>query len=155
MSITEKDLEINAPLTQELETLRTDRLVSGVEKRATFPSSASHQSEATPLISRLSQSNLQTWTNAMADFYNRYYKGTYAATSAQWMFDTAKSAAKANSAITVKQFAHSYNQPSVIAAIPGTSGEVVVVSAHYDSIGSTSSGRAPGADDNASVSTVQ
>ncbi|KAK8011184.1 leucine aminopeptidase 1 [Apiospora arundinis] len=86
----------------------------------------------------------------MADFYNRYYKGTYAATSAKWMFDTAKSAAKANSAITVKQFTHSYNQPSVIAAIPGTSGEVVVVSAHYDSIGSTTSGRAPGADDNAS-----
>lgn len=128
-------------------------MVAAVAKRATFPSSASHQSEANPLISKLSQSNLQTWTNAMADFYNRYYKGTYAATSAKWMFDTAKSAAKANSAITVKQFTHSYNQPSVIAAIPGTSDEVVVVSAHYDSIGSTTSGRAPGADDNASVST--
>ncbi|KAK6819653.1 hypothetical protein PG995_011051 [Apiospora arundinis] len=136
--------------TMELETLRADRMVAAVAKRATFPSSASHQSEANPLISKLSQSNLQTWTNAMADFYNRYYKGTYAATSAKWMFDTAKSAAKANSAITVKQFTHSYNQPSVIAAIPGTSGEVVVVSAHYDSIGSTTSGRAPGADDNAS-----
>ncbi|KAK8080030.1 Leucine aminopeptidase 1 [Apiospora hydei] len=135
---------------QELDTLRADRLASAVEKRATFPSGASHQSEANPLIARLSQSNLQTWTNALANFYNRYYKGTYAATSAQWMYDTARSAASANSAITVKQFSHSYNQPSVIAAIPGTSGEVVVVSAHYDSVGTSTSGRAPGADDNAS-----
>ncbi|KAK8051470.1 peptidase family M28 [Apiospora rasikravindrae] len=136
--------------TQELETLRADRLASAVEKRATFPSGASHQSEANPLIAKLSQNNLQTWTNALANFYNRYYKGTYAATSAQWMYDTVRSVASANSAITVKQFAHSYNQPSVIAAIPGTSGEVVVVSAHYDSIGTSTSGRAPGADDNAS-----
>ncbi|KAK7956710.1 Leucine aminopeptidase 1 [Apiospora aurea] len=134
----------------ELETLRADRLASAVEKRATFPSGASHQSEANPLIARLSQSNLQTWTNALANFYNRYYKGTYAAASAQWMYDTARSAASSNSAITVKQFSHSYNQPSVIAAIPGTSGEVVVVSAHYDSVGTSTSGRAPGADDNAS-----
>ncbi|KAK8059784.1 peptidase family M28 [Apiospora saccharicola] len=136
--------------TMELETLRAERLASALEKRATFPSGASHQSQASPLIAKLSQSNLQTWTNTMADFYNRYYKGTYAATSAKWMFDTVKSVASANSAITVKQFAHSYNQPSVIAAIPGTSGEVVVVSAHYDSVGTSTSGRAPGADDNAS-----
>ncbi|KAJ2990374.1 hypothetical protein NUW58_g2980 [Xylaria curta] len=42
------------------------------------------------------------------------------------------------------------SQPSVIATIPGASAEVVIVSAHYDSVGSTTSGRAPGADDNAS-----
>lgn len=68
------------------------------------------------------------------------------------MYNTVVSVAAANSAITVKQFTHSYSQPSVIATIPGSSAEVVVVSAHYDSIGSTTSGRAPGADDNASVS---
>ena len=68
------------------------------------------------------------------------------------MYSTVVDVASANSAITVKQFTHSYNQPSVIASIPGTSTEVVVISAHYDSIGSTTSGRAPGADDNASVS---
>ncbi|KAK8090681.1 peptidase family M28 [Apiospora phragmitis] len=130
--------------TMELETLRADRVAAAVAKRATFPSGAGHQSEASPLIARLSQSNLQTWTNAMADFYNRYYRGSYAATSARWMYDTVRSAASANAAITVKQFAHSYNQPSVIAAIPGTSGEVVVVSAHYDSIGTSTSGRARG-----------
>lgn len=103
------------------------------------------------MIAKLSQSNLQSWTNSLADFYNRYYRGQYAATSSQWMYDTVVKVAAANSAVTVKKFTHSYDQPSVIAAIPGTSARKVVVSAHYDSIGSTTSGRAPGADDNASV----
>lgn len=67
------------------------------------------------------------------------------------MYQTVQDVAAANPAITVKQVTHSYNQPSVIAAIPGNSTEVVVVSAHYDSIGSPANGRAPGADDNASV----
>jgi leucyl aminopeptidase len=68
------------------------------------------------------------------------------------MYSTVVSVASANSAIKVKQFTHTYSQPSVIATIPGTSTKTVIVSAHYDSIGSTTSGRAPGADDNASVS---
>ncbi|KAI0412350.1 Zn-dependent exopeptidase [Xylaria grammica] len=117
---------------------------------AAFPSTPSHQTQAKALIANVKQSNLQTWTNTLADFYNRYYRGSYAATSASWMYNTVVGVASANSAITVKQFAHSYSQPSVIATIPGSSAEVVVVSAHYDSIGSTTSGRAPGADDNAS-----
>ncbi|KAI0545487.1 Zn-dependent exopeptidase [Xylaria curta] len=117
---------------------------------AAFPSGPSHQTQANALIKNVKQSNLQTWTNSLADFYNRYYRGSYAATSASWMYNTVVSVAAANSAITVKQFAHSYSQPSVIATIPGSSAEVVIVSAHYDSIGSTTSGRAPGADDNAS-----
>ncbi|KAI0803683.1 Zn-dependent exopeptidase [Xylaria sp. FL0064] len=117
---------------------------------AAFPSAPSHQTQANALIKNVKQSNLETWTNALANFYNRYYRGSYAATSASWMYDTVRSVAAANPAITVKQFAHSYSQPSVIASIPGASAEVVVVSAHYDSIGSTTSGRAPGADDNAS-----
>jgi leucyl aminopeptidase len=119
---------------------------------AAFPSGASHQTEAKALIAKLNQANLKTWVSSMADIYNRYYKGSYAATSATWMYNTVVSVAKANTAITVKQFTHSYNQPSVIATLKGTSGKVVVISAHYDSIGSTTSGRAPGADDNASVS---
>ncbi|KAI0152698.1 Zn-dependent exopeptidase [Xylariaceae sp. FL1272] len=132
-----------------LEALGAQRL-AGMQKRATFPSAPSHQSTANPLIANVNQSNLQSWTNTLANFYNRYYKGSYAATSASWVFSTVKSVASVNSAITVTQFTHSYSQPSVIAKIPGTSSDIVIVSAHYDSIGSTTSGRAPGADDNAS-----
>ncbi|KAH8893087.1 Zn-dependent exopeptidase [Thozetella sp. PMI_491] len=147
-------MDITDTLVRMAPAVRDSETAAGREKvlevRATFPSGATHQTEAKTLIAKLVQSNLSTWLNAMANFYNRYYRGSYAASSATWMFDTVTSVASANSAITVKRFTHSYNQPSVIAAIPGTSGKVVVVSAHYDSIGSTTSGRAPGADDNAS-----
>ncbi|KAI0535924.1 Zn-dependent exopeptidase [Xylaria digitata] len=137
--------------TMELEAMGAARKAARVQQRAAaFPSAPSHQTQANALIANVRQSNLQTWTNTLADFYNRYYRGSYAATSASWMYNTVVSVASANSAITVKQFTHSYSQPSVIATIPGTSAEVIIVSAHYDSIGSTTSGRAPGADDNAS-----
>ena len=125
--------------TQELEAMRVEIMGAMSKRQDAIPSAPSHQTVAKPLIANLKQAN-------------RYYKGSYAATSATWVFDTVKGAASSNPAITVKQFAHSYSQPSVIAAIPGTSGSVVVVTAHFDSIGTTTSGRAPGADDNASVS---
>ncbi|GAP92822.1 putative Zn-dependent exopeptidase [Rosellinia necatrix] len=138
--------------TTGLEAMGAARMAARAQQKAAaaFPSGPSHQTQANALIQNVKQANLQTWTNSLADFYNRYYRGSYATTSATWMFNTVTSVASANSAIKVKQFAHSYSQPSVIATIPGASAEVVIVSAHYDSIGSTTSGRAPGADDNAS-----
>ncbi|KAI1123061.1 Zn-dependent exopeptidase [Nemania abortiva] len=137
--------------TMELEAMGAARRAARLQQRAaTFPSAPSHQTQANALIKNVKQANLESWTNTLANFYNRYYRGSYAATSASWMYSTVASVASANTAITVKQFTHSYSQPSVIATIPGTSSEVVIVSAHYDSIGSTTSGRAPGADDNAS-----
>ncbi|KAJ8115216.1 hypothetical protein ONZ43_g4719 [Nemania bipapillata] len=104
--------------TMELEAMGAARRAR-LQQRATFPSAPSHQTQANALIQNVKQANLQTWTNTLANFYNRYYKGSYAATSASWMYSTVTSVASANSAITVKQFTHSYSQPSVIATIPG------------------------------------
>ena len=54
-------------------------------------------------------------------FYNRYYKSSYGTQAGTWLFNTVKSVAAANSAITVTQFTHSFNQPSIIAKVPGSS----------------------------------
>jgi leucyl aminopeptidase len=127
-----------------------------VDKRqsTTFPSGATRQSIANPLINQISKTNPKTWATTLTNIHNRYYKGSYAATSATTVFNMVKEVAASNTKITVKQFTHSYNQPSVIATIPGTSANVVVVSGHFDSINQANptTGRAPGADDNASVS---
>ncbi|KPM43230.1 hypothetical protein AK830_g3346 [Neonectria ditissima] len=136
--------------TQDLEGLRVSSVTSDLVTVQAIPSGPSHQSEANPLIAQAQQSNLSTWANALAAFYNRYYRGSYAATSATWMYETVVNVSSSNPDIEVTRYTHSYNQPSVIAKIPGTSSSVVIVSAHYDSVGSTTSGRAPGADDNAS-----
>jgi leucyl aminopeptidase len=122
------------------------------KRQSPYPA-PSKQSIANPIIAKLVQSNVQATITGLANIYNRYYKGSYAATSATYVLNAVRSAASSNPAITVKQFTHSFNQPSVIATIPGTSSDRVVVSAHFDSINSASvSGKAPGADDNASVS---
>lgn len=83
-------------------------------------------------------------------FYNRYYRSSYGTQSSTWLFNQAKSIAASNPAITVSQFTHSYAQPSIIVRLPGTSPKLVIVGAHFDSTGGTSTARGPGADDNGS-----
>ena len=120
---------------------------------AAFPTAPTHQTEAAPLIAALKQSNLQSWATSLANYYNRYYTSTtYGVPAATWLFNTVVAQAASNPLITVEQVTHSgFPQKSVVAKIPGSSGTgIVIVSAHFDSIGSTTSGRAPGADDNAS-----
>lgn len=61
-----------------------------------------------------------TW----ASFYTRHYQSKTGTQSSKWVFDNVKKLAASNSAITVKQFTHRYNQPSVIAQIPGENPEL-------------------------------
>ncbi|OLN88287.1 Leucine aminopeptidase 1-like protein 1 [Colletotrichum chlorophyti] len=116
----------------------------------TYPTTLTHVAEANSLISRVSNTNPQSWLKTLTDFYNRYYRSTYGTQAATWLFNTVKSVAAANPAITVTQFAHSFNQPSIIVKIPGTSSNLVIVGAHFDSTGGSSTARGPGADDNGS-----
>ena len=84
-------------------------------------------------------------------YFNRYYRSTtYGPQSSTGLFNLVKSIAASNAAIAVTQFTHSYNQPSIIARIPGTSTNLIVVGAHFDSTGGSSTARGPGADDNGS-----
>ncbi|KAH6683558.1 leucyl aminopeptidase [Plectosphaerella plurivora] len=143
--------------TQDLEAIGQARAEALLAKRQTAYPAPSRSAIAAPIIARLVQSNVQTTITGLANIYNRYYRGSYAATSATHVLNLVRNAASSNPAITVRQFTHSFNQPSVIATIPGTStARRVVVCAHYDSINQASvTGRSPGADDNASgVATI-
>ncbi|KAK1965014.1 peptidase family M28 [Colletotrichum eremochloae] len=116
----------------------------------TYPTRVSHTAEANSLIAQVSNTQPQSWLKTLTDFYNRYYRSTYGTQSATWLFNQVKSVAAANPAITVSQFTHSFNQPSIIAKIPGSSSNLVIVGAHFDSTGGSSTARGPGADDNGS-----
>ncbi|KAK3688301.1 hypothetical protein B0T22DRAFT_150011 [Podospora appendiculata] len=120
-------------------------------RAVTYPTAVSHQTVANPLISQVSTMNPKVWLQTLTDYYNRYYKSTYGTQAATWLYSTVQSVAAANPAITVAQFTHSaYNQPSIIAKIPGNSTNIIIVSAHFDSTGGSSTARGPGADDNGS-----
>ncbi|KAK3323717.1 hypothetical protein B0T19DRAFT_463585 [Cercophora scortea] len=120
-------------------------------RAVTYPTAVSHQTVANPLISQVSTVQPKVWLQTMTDYYNRYYKSTYGTQAATWLYSTVQSVASANPAITVAQFTHSaFNQPSIIAKIPGNSTNIIIVSAHFDSTGGSSTARGPGADDNGS-----
>ncbi|CAG8974244.1 hypothetical protein HYALB_00009732 [Hymenoscyphus albidus] len=114
----------------------------------TYPTSLAHVTEANAAIAKIDISKPTAWLTTFTNFYTRYYRSATGTQSSQWLFDQVTSIARANSAITVTKFTHSFNQPSIIAKIPGTTTNLVIVGAHQDSVGSTSSGRSPGADDN-------
>ncbi|PVH78862.1 peptidase family M28 [Cadophora sp. DSE1049] len=117
-----------------------------VERQAvTYPTTLTHVTEGNSFISRINITEID-----LVRFTTRYYRSATGTQASTWLFNQLSSIAAVNSAITVTRFTHSFNMPSIIVKIPGTSTNLVVVGAHIDSVGSTSTGRSPGADDDGS-----
>lgn len=135
-----------------LERLSTKERIE-VKKVAEFPSELSHVEEANGFISSANTDGPQTWLEHLASYYNRHCESETGTEAAGWLFEKVQEIASANSDITVEQYPHGdFDQPSVIARIPGTSENLVIVGAHFDSTSGQPSSKAPGADDNASGS---
>ncbi|KAG9239526.1 putative leucine aminopeptidase 1 [Amylocarpus encephaloides] len=132
-----------------------------------YPTALSHITEANSFITKINIANPTGWLTTLTGFFTRYYRSATGTQSSTFIFNTVSQIAAANPQITVSRFTHYFNQPSIIARIPGTSSNLgklpfslflylqitlltppVIVGAHQDSVGSTSSGRSPGADDN-------
>ncbi|EHL02554.1 putative Leucine aminopeptidase 1 [Glarea lozoyensis 74030] len=131
-----KDPEVLANLNGESEVRLTAAAAAVV-----YPTSLSHTAEANTAIAKINQTNQQGWLTTLTESATGTQSSTY-------LFNTITTIAAANPAIKVTKFTHSFNQPSIIARIPGTSTNLVIIGAHQDSVGSTSTGRSPGADDN-------
>lgn len=116
----------------------------------TYPTSMTHVAEANALIANVNNAGPQSWLQTLTNYNNRYYRSTTGTQAGTWLYNQVRSIASANSAIVVSQFTHSYNQPSIIARIPGTSPSLIIVGAHYDSTAGSATARAPGADDDGS-----
>ncbi|KAH7083182.1 hypothetical protein BKA63DRAFT_403780 [Paraphoma chrysanthemicola] len=121
----------------------------------TFPAAVAQKTSITPLLSKLSTSNMQSKLTTFVAFNNRYYKSTTGKQSSEWLLQQVQAIATASgvSGVTVRAFSHpSWTQNSVIATIPGKSANIIAVGAHQDSVNgqSPTSGRAPGADDDGS-----
>jgi bacterial leucyl aminopeptidase len=106
------------------------------------------------LLGEFNAANLSSTVASLSAFNNRYFASQTGVQAANWIRDHWASISSSRSDISVQLYTHSWNQPSVIATVTGTTypDEVVIVGGHLDSINSfsPSSGRAPGADDNAS-----
>lgn len=128
-----------------------------VRVKATYPSTLNHIDEVNEFIGQSSVDAPKEWIGKFTEFHTRHYQSESGLEAAEWLFETVQGVAAANPAITVEQFQHEWDQPSVIAKIPGSrsnSSDLVVAGCHMDSTSGTATSRAPGADDNASGSSV-
>ncbi|KAL0932565.1 peptidase family M28 [Colletotrichum truncatum] len=117
----------------------------------TYPTHLSHQARTQCLLPRVNTDGPKVWLKNMTEFWNRHYRSVNGTLAATWVFDLVKDIGSPNPLIEVSQFPHSaFDQPSVIAKIPGNSSDLVIVSAHFDSTGGSPTARGPGADDNGS-----
>jgi len=101
-------------------------------------------------LPELSIPRLQSDLNFLTTFNTRYFRSDTGVSAAKWIHDQFVAIAVNRPEITVTLYTHSFVQPSVVATIPGVGpnkDQFVVIGGHEDSVGSTSTGRSPGADD--------
>jgi leucyl aminopeptidase len=104
------------------------------------------------LMAEMAEPNIRDTINNLSNFFTRYYTSTTGVDGANWIRNTWANLAAGRTDVSVSLFTHpNWAQPSVVMTITGTTlpSEVVVIGGHLDSING-STGRAPGADDDAS-----
>jgi len=114
------------------------------------------QAQVQALLPQLQASNILSQINTMAAFQNRRYNSSHGRAASDALFNTwAQLNAGNRRGVYVSQISHTgFGQKSVMFEMYGSVNprEVVVLGAHLDSItgGNAETGRAPGADDDAS-----
>ncbi|KAF8680041.1 Zn-dependent exopeptidase [Rhizoctonia solani] len=126
---------------------------SGLQARATYPTpTPSKYPSLTTMFNSISASGLRSTVSTLSSYTTRYYRSSNAAAASTWIQTQFTSAA---GSANVKTIANSFSQPNVVATIPRKSGstanDIIILGAHLDStVGSSTTARAPGADDDAS-----
>ncbi|KAJ2347668.1 hypothetical protein GGF43_004705, partial [Coemansia sp. RSA 2618] len=108
------------------------------------------QAAVEPLLKQVSRDLPTAVLRNFTQFNNRYFNSKLGQQSSEYLFSMVQ---ETGGAAKVSKFTHKFPQSSVIARLEGTSSsdEIVVVSAHQDSINQANhAGRAPGADDDGS-----
>lgn len=122
------------------------------------PYSINNMMVAQQLISEVTQSRLTTTVNHLMTYHNRFHASQSGYDAAVWLQQRWSEISATRNDIDVSLFQHAdpqiHGQPSVVLTIEGTSNsdEIVIIGGHLDSINiwDRQSGKAPGADDNAS-----
>lgn len=121
---------------------------------APIPDAPHHQDYVKRLLEKIEPQQIKKYIDMLTSFHTRFYTTDDGFEAARTIYRTFKeiAAASRRSDIEIGLFEHNWKQPSIFARIRGRelADEIVILSSHEDSISNSSSGRAPGADDNAS-----
>jgi leucyl aminopeptidase len=106
------------------------------------------------MLAGVQELNIRNTINSLStNWTTRRYDVQSGVDAANWLKNQWTTIANGRTDVSVALYSHTWLQPSVIATITGTTlpNEIVVIGGHLDSInGSSSTGAAPGADDDAS-----
>ncbi|KAI9292222.1 Zn-dependent exopeptidase [Neoconidiobolus thromboides FSU 785] len=128
-----------------------------------LPTTFKYQTFIKPLYNNINIDRMKSFLTSYSNFNNRYYRVQSGADASNWLLSQIKESITSTGytgPITVENFSHSFLQKSIIVRITGSDAtlknEIVVVGAHLDSINQSNptSGRAPGADDDGSGTTL-
>jgi len=121
-----------------------------------LPAAPRFQSIVNPLLGSINVARVSSTITSLSEFYTRYFRSETGVAAAKWLKEQYTILSAHRPDITVVNFTSpNFPQASVIATIPGNGpnkDNVVILGGHLDSVGSTSTGRSPGADDDASGS---
>jgi len=125
-----------------------------------IPIAPAFEDEVEPFIGNITTDLMEINLKEFTSFRTRYYKSSYGADSAKWLFKQVMETISTGDLdavdVSARKFLHKWDQPSIIARFEGTnpdiSDETVIVAAHQDSMNMwlPSFGRSPGADDDGS-----
>lgn len=125
-------------------------------KKAIFADYSIDQSAlVVPMVAAVTEPSIREMILKLSEFNTRYYKSETGIKSSEFIRDTWANLAKHRNDVKVELFKHpNWPQASIIMTIQGSekADEIVILGGHADSIAGMfgGSGRAPGADDNAS-----
>lgn len=130
-------------------------------KRAIFSDYSINQASiVAPLVAQVTEKFIREMIIKLSDFNTRYYKSDTGVKSSEFIRDTWANLAKKRNDVKVELYKHEkWPQSSIIMTITGSENpeEIVILGGHADSIAGMfgGTGKAPGADDNASgISTI-
>jgi len=109
-------------------------------------------------LENIDEKNIIEVIEKLSSFPNRHYQSRTGANSQRWIKTYWEKLSNKRNDVSVKEFKHSWKQPSIILTIKGSKNpeQILVFGGHGDSIAGSGYGRsrekntAPGADDNAS-----
>lgn len=123
-----------------------------------IPTAPAHEAYVKSLLPSASSANIAATITSLSAYHTRQYRSETGVSAAHWLQHQYEGIAAGNEGVTVTNFSYpNFPQGSVIATIAGTGPNkesVVIIGGHLDSVGSSSTGRSPGADDDASGSST-
>jgi len=118
-----------------------------------IPDQPAQQAIVNPLIGQLEQETLVRFIRELSAFPTRYYTSPDGVSAVAYLIGEYTKHSSHRNDVSIKRFENTWAQDSIIARIEGegpNADEVVIIGGHIDS--TSSSGPAPGADDDASGS---